>query len=62
MSRSLARFLLDHKRQIFVALAKSDDEDHREIAAQLAPKIGATLDRLQPHPPLPPNPRFGRLR
>lgn len=39
-------------RMVLAALARSDDPAHRALAEDLAPRIGATLDRLEPLPPV----------
>ena len=59
----LGRFMRRNARAVLAALARSDDPAHRALAEDLAPKIGASLDRLDPLPPVPPG-HFGgnRLR
>ena len=57
---TLGKFLKRHVREILAALAKSDDPVHRGLAQELAPAIGADLDRLHRLPPIPPRPSFGR--
>lgn len=58
---TLGKWLRRNAREILAALAKSNDPVHRALAEQLAPAIGASLDRLDRLPPIPPASRFGRM-
>ncbi len=58
-NQALARWVQRNARAVLAALARSDDEGHRALAAEMAPLIGATVDRLEAFQRIPPT-SFGR--
>ncbi|MDX2088978.1 MAG: hypothetical protein SFX73_14070 [Kofleriaceae bacterium] len=60
-SSSLGRWMVRNARAICAALHRSSDEAHQALARELAPRIGADLDRIDPLPPIPAR-NFNRRR